>query len=45
MSNKGAVNEVFPRSALATDIPVLETLLNRCYLFEKGWTNETNFVS
>lgn len=37
-------NTVFLRPALATDIPALTVLINRCYLFEEGWTNESALV-
>lgn len=36
--------EVFLRPALITDIAALETLINRCYLFEEGWTSESELV-
>ncbi len=44
MSNKATVNEAFPSLALATNTPVLTTLLNRCYRFEEGWTNDTALI-
>ena len=36
--------EVFLRPALTTDIPALTVLINRCYLFEEGWTSESELV-
>lgn len=36
--------EVLLRPALATDIPALTVLINRCYLFEEGWTSESELV-
>ena len=38
------MDKIFLRPALATDISNLETLINRCYLFEEGWTNESDLV-
>ena len=38
------MDKIFLRLAVATDIPNLETLINRCYLFEEGWTNESELV-
>ena len=36
--------EVFLRPALINDVPALEALINRCYLFEEGWTSESELV-
>jgi len=36
--------QVFLREATLSDIPALETLLNRCYRFQEGWTNEADLV-
>ena len=45
INNEGAMaQEVFLRPALITDISALETLINRCYLFEEGWTSESELV-
>ena len=44
MTDNSIPNAVFLRQAVATDIPELETLLNRCYRFEEGWTNETEII-
>ena len=35
---------VFLRLAVTADVPVLETLMNRCYRFNEGWTNESELV-
>lgn len=37
-------DRVFLRPALSKDISNLEALINRCYLFEEGWTNEAALV-
>lgn len=37
-------SSVFLRQALVKDIPKLETLLNRSYRFDEGWTNEKSLV-
>ena len=37
-------SQVFLRQAVATDIPKLETLLNRSYRFDEGWTHEKSLV-
>lgn len=44
MTDHSMPNAVFLRQALATDIPELESLLNRCYRFEEGWTNEAELI-
>ena len=44
MTDNSMPNAVFLRQAVATDILELETLLNRCYRFEEGWTNETELI-
>lgn len=36
--------QVFLREATLSDVPALETLLNRCYRFNEGWTNEAALV-
>lgn len=43
-STSNKPKQVFLRPALAADIAKLETLLNRSYLFEEGWTNEKSLV-
>ncbi|WP_169392068.1 MULTISPECIES: GNAT family N-acetyltransferase [Psychrobacter] len=35
---------VFLRQAMASDIPALESLLNRCYRQNEGWTNESALI-
>lgn len=35
---------VFLRQAVLKDIPQIETLMNRCYRFHEGWTNEADLV-
>lgn len=35
---------VFLRQATANDIPQVEQLMNRCYRFNEGWTNEADLV-
>lgn len=37
-------NSVFLRLAEFSDIPALESFLNRCYRFDEGWTNEFELV-
>lgn len=44
MADNSVPNPVFLRQAVASDIPELETLLNRCYRFEEGWTNEVELI-
>lgn len=44
MTSNSMLNQVFLRPALATDILELETLLNRCYRFDEGWTNEKALI-
>ena len=44
MTDKQTDNAVFLRLAIASDIPALETFLNRCYRFDEGWTNEFELV-
>lgn len=44
MADNSVPNPVFLRQAVAADIPELETLLNRCYRFEEGWTNEVELI-
>lgn len=36
--------QVFLREATLSDVPALEVLLNRCYRFNEGWTNEADLV-
>lgn len=36
--------DVFLRVATITDVPALETLLNRCYRNAEGWTNEAQLI-
>lgn len=36
--------QVFLRQATLSDISALEVLLNRCYRFNEGWTNEAELV-
>jgi len=36
--------QVFLREATLNDVPALEVLLNRCYRFNEGWTNEADLV-
>lgn len=36
--------EVFLRTATADDAPAIESLLNRCYRNDEGWTNEAHLV-
>ena len=43
-NEKVMAKEVFLRPALTTDIPALTVLINRCYLFEEGWTSESELV-
>ena len=44
--NKARLNKesVFLRQATLSDIPKIETLMNRCYRFNEGWTNEADLV-
>lgn len=36
--------DVFLRQATLNDIPQVEILMNRCYRFAEGWTNEAELV-
>ena len=44
MTENRADSPVFLRLAVPSDIPALETFLNRCYRFDEGWTNEFELV-
>ena len=44
MTDNHSDSPVFLRLAVLSDIPALETFLNRCYRFDEGWTNESELV-
>ncbi|WP_352339021.1 GNAT family N-acetyltransferase [Psychrobacter sp. 16-MNA-CIBAN-0192] len=44
MTDNHIDSAVFLRLAVPSDIPALESFLNRCYRIDEGWTNEFELV-